>query len=449
MRRAIGVTLVLLLVVGAAGYAWYRRPKPVSTSTETSRYTVARDSIFQAVTCTGRVLSKLDVDVKAKVGGQIIALPFDISQSVHQGDVLVELDPIIQQRLVKQAEVGLRESQAKLGQTERNVAIAESTLSTSRSRVEASIRSAEVRARDMQTKAALRKQLLDENLGSQEEYNTVEMEAARAAEELEDARIRSEELKAQEIALEIKRNDVAIAHAEVEADELALSNAQQQLKDTKIYATMDGVVAALNVRIGSIVSSGLTNVGGGTTLMVLSDLTQLFVLASVDESDIGNVAVGQPATITADAYPGRRFDGRVVIIAPRGNVISNVVTFDVEVEVLDEHKSLLKPEMTVNIQIVSAQRDDVIVVPSQALERKGNKNVVTVVKADGATEERPVKIGLTDGERFELTGGLSEGEIVVLHKEGTQSRWNANQARPISRSLPAPSTSRSSASGRR
>ena len=450
MRRRSSIALaVVLLGAAAAAYAWYKRPRAAPATTEFSRAAVVRDSILQAVACSGRVISNVDVDVKAKAGGQIIALPFDISQSVHKGDVLAELDPINQQRLVKQGEVSLKQSRGKLGQAEKNLTIAEKNLTTNRMRVDAARRAAEVRARDAQIKATHRGQLLAENLGAQEEYNQAESEAAEAEQDLEIANIQGEELKTQELALEVKRFDVSLAQAQVEADEISLSNAQQQLVDTKILATMDGVVAALNVRIGSIVSSGITNVGGGTTIMVLSDLSQIFVLASVDESDIGSVALGQEAPITVDAFPTLRFDGKVVRIATRGDVVSNVVTFEVEIEVVDEHKSLLRPEMTANVQIVSARRDDVVLVPTQALERKGKKNTVTVVKDDGTTEERTVHIGLTDGERYEVTEGLAVGEVVRVHREEPQSRWNANQARPLARSLPIPTGTRSSGSARR
>src|SRR5258708_38379687 len=108
MGKKAALPFMLLLIAGAAGYAWYRRPKTAVGAAETAQATIVRDSIFQAVSCTGRVLSKLDVDIKAKASGQIITLPFDISQTVHKGDVMVELDPLNQQRLVKKREVALR-----------------------------------------------------------------------------------------------------------------------------------------------------------------------------------------------------------------------------------------------------------------------------------------------------------------------------------------------------
>src|SRR5262249_12618539 len=151
--------------------------------------------------------------------------------------------------------------------------------------------------------------------------------------------------------LEVRRQDIKLSEAQLRSDQVALANARQQLTYTKVTAPMDGVVAALNVQIGTIISSGITNVGGGTTILSLSDLSHIFVLASVDESEIGSVAIDQQAVITVDAFPGRRFRGKVVRIATRGVNVSNVVTFEVKIEVLGENKTLLKPEMTANVQI--------------------------------------------------------------------------------------------------
>src|SRR5438105_6415959 len=153
MRKRFGIASLVLLLAAAVGYAWIVRPKAAVAATEVPRAQVVRDTLFQAVACTGRVLSNLDVDIKAKASGQVVTLPFDISQAVHKGDLLAELDPINQQRLVKQAEVSQQQSRAKLVQSEKNLLIAEQNLATNRSRVEAAVRSAEVRGRDTQTKA--------------------------------------------------------------------------------------------------------------------------------------------------------------------------------------------------------------------------------------------------------------------------------------------------------
>jgi RND family efflux transporter MFP subunit len=212
----------------------------------------------------------------------------------------------------------------------------------------------------------------------------------------------------------------------VQSNQIELTLAQQRVKDTVVVAPMDGVVSARNVQIGQIISSGISNVGGGTTVLVLSDLSRLYVLASVDESDIGKVEKGQRARITADAFPGTEFRGEVVRIATRGVNTSNVVTFEVKIEVLGPNKGLLRPEMTANVEIVAAEQPEALLVPAEALTRREGRRLAQVVRADGTLEERAVETGLGDGTQVEILSGLSEGETVGYRKGETESRWRSD-----------------------
>ena len=429
LLRLLGV----LIVVGAivAGVVMYQRSVRASQAPVVASQTakIEKGSIFQAVSSTGRVVSNLDVDIKCRASGQVIKLPFDVSQSVHQGDLLLQLDPADQQRSVEQAEVALAISQAKLAQAKQNLVVGEQAVVTNRDRANAMLESAKIRAKDAQSKADRRRQLLEQQLGSQEEYDAAQTDAAQAAADLASINVQLAEIKTQELALEVKRQDVKLGEAEERSDQIALTNARQQLSYTTVTAPMDGVISAQNIQIGTIISSGITNVGGGTTIMTISDLSRVFVLASVDESEIGKVKLDQPVNVTVDAYAGRRFKGKVVRIATKGVNVSNVVTFEVKIEVLDESKRLLKPEMTANVQIIAAQRDDVLIVPAQAVSRKQGEVHATVVAPDGTTSERTVKLGLNDGDNGEVLQSLTEGDV-VQGRTDTQSRWRADQQRP-------------------
>ena len=220
-----------------------------------------------------------------------------------------------------------------------------------------------------------------------------------------------------------------LAQSEVESDRVALSIAQQRLSDTKVVAPIDGVVTSRNVQIGQIISSGISNVGGGTTVLTLSDLSRIFVLASVDESDIGKVADGQTVLVTADAFPDKRFRGKVARVAPRGVSASNVVTFEVKIEVTGRDKLLLKPEMTANVEILIAQKDDVVLVPAEAVSRRKTQRIVVAVNDDGTTEDRPVEVGINDGFSVEILSGLKEGETVQVRKGEAESSWRSGQRR--------------------
>jgi HlyD family secretion protein len=270
------------------------------------------------------------------------------------------------------------------------------------------------------------KVLLDKKLAPQEEYDTAVAAAARSQNDLDVAQVRLQELKTQEQALELKRQDVVLAQAQVESDQISMNIATDRLHDTTVVSPMNAVVTARGVQIGQIIASAMTNVGGGTTIMTLSDLSQIFALASVDESDIGKVRLDNPATIAVDAYPDRKFRGKVVRIATRGVNTNNVVTYEVKIEVTSKDKELLKPEMTANVEVTTAAKEDVLLAPAEAVSRKKDKFLATVQKADGQTEERTVEAGISDGEKTEIVSGLTEGETLIVRKSD-ESKWRGQQ----------------------
>ena len=424
------IIFILTAVVITVGYYWSRNSKNVKRETpEWSNAHVTRGSIRLAVSCTGRVVSNLDVEIKCKASGEIKKLPFDISDQVKKGDLLIELDPVDEQRKVKQAKISLDSSQARLKQSKVDLQIAEKDLAVERKSVEAALISARASAKDARAKAERRKHLFDKKITSQENSESMEIAAIQAEVDLENTLIRMEELALKEKELEIKQQNIRLAEAQVETDKINLSLAEQRLQDTKVFSPIDGVVSERNVQIGQIISSGISNVGGGTVAMVISDLSRRFVLASVDESDIGRVELGQNVIITADAFPRERFSGKIERIGTKGVNISNVVTFEVKIELLGTNKSLLKPEMTTNIEIIFAEKEDVLLVPSGAVLNKDDQHFVRVMIDDGSVKERPVQVGISDGVVTEITTGLNQGDAVVYRRGEAKSRWRTDQSR--------------------
>jgi HlyD family secretion protein len=444
MKKSLKTLIVALpLAIGAVtggNYFWqaHQARAAITATAAAANPQVTRGSIIQSVAATGSVVSNLDVDIKCKASGEITVLPFtDVSQIVKKGDLLLQLDPIDEQRAVDLAAVSLAESQAKLIESQQTLAVAEQNLTTTRERAVANQQAASAQAQDATEKAARRKDLLDRKLDSQEDYDTAQDAAQQAQTNLATANVTIEELKQQEMSLELKRQDVNLAEAQVKSDQINLDNANQALTDTRVMAPMDGVISALDVQKGQIISSGITNVGGGTTILTLSDLSHIFVLATVDESDIGRVAPDQPVRITADAYPGEKFQGKVVRVATRGVNVSNVVTFEVKIEVTSDNKQLLKPQMTANVEVITASRKNVLTAPVQAIARKDGKLVATIVTPTG-TAEKVVTVGLTDGQKDEITSGLNEGDTIVLAKDDPQSKWHADPAKTANASTMLP-----------
>jgi HlyD family secretion protein len=429
MTKTLSIVLVVAALAATAGAAIFfhqRGEKPASTlPADSFSATADRTDIVQSVSATGPVASNLDVQIKCRAYGEVIKLPFDISDTVKKGDLLIQLDQKDEKVLYDQAAVTLEQSQSKLTEAVENERIAEQDLKTATEQADANILSAITKAENLQKKADRQKQLLAQSLASQEEFETDETDAAQAEADLTNARIAKEQLKSQAVALEVKKEDVNLATQQVKLDNIDLQNAKQQMDYTTVVAPMDGVIADLTIQMGTIISSAISNVGGGTSVMTVSDMSHIFVLASVDESDIGGVSRGQDVDITADAFPGKHFSGKVVRIATQGVNTSNVVTFEVKIEVTSENKSLLKPQMTANVQIIESSRHNVVAVPMAAVVRKQHKTFVTVVKPDGSNEDREVQLGISDGDNEEIVSGLTGGEQILVHKTDSNSAWSS------------------------
>lgn len=102
---------------------------------------------------------------------------------------------------------------------------------------------------------------------------------------------------------------------------------------------------------------------------------------------------------------------------------SNVVSFEVKIEVIGDHSQILRPEMTANVSIIIAKSENTLWVSAEALARKQGQYTAQIMRADGSTEERSVKVGIHNGSEVEILDGLTEGDSVVVSKENTESRW--------------------------
>jgi multidrug efflux pump subunit AcrA (membrane-fusion protein) len=419
--------VAVLILAGGGGFYWWNssQSKAAPAAAQTTTAPVQRGRIELLVSTNGRVVSNLDVDIKCKASGTIIKLPFDLSDTVKEKDLLMELDPVDENNNKKRAEVNLASSKARQVQAKTNLQVAESTLATDLAKAQVNLEAAKTKANDGRAKAQRMTQLLEKKLISPEDNETAQTAAAQADSDVKTAQVRLQELDTAKDSLELKRQDVALADAQVTSDTLNLADADQRLKDIKVAAPIDGVVTALNVQSGTIIASGVSNVGGGTTIMTLSDLTHIFVVASVDEIDIGKVKLDQFARIDVDAFKGEQFRGKVTRIAPKGVNASNVVTFEVKMEIVSENKTLLRPEMTANIKIVAARKDDALTVPSDAVSHKDKQTVVTVLNGE-SQEDRPVEVGINNSQQVEVLSGLEEGQVVVVHKDA-DSKWRGGQ----------------------
>lgn len=211
--------------------------------------------------------------------------------------------------------------------------------------------------------------------------------------------------------------------------QLNLTELQSQLSALTIKAPIDGIVSGMDVKAGDDITAGsgtkstqTQNTSSGTTTASAADLgkiistEQMIVSFPVDEVDIAKVKLGQTANITVDALPDKVVQGTVKEISEEGTVTNNVSSFEVTI-LINNPENLLKSGMTANVTIAVAQKDDILLIPIEALQERGRRKMVLVpVSGDSGRQQtmQPVSVGLTNESFAEITEGLEEGDKVLL-----------------------------------
>ncbi|MDT8902540.1 efflux RND transporter periplasmic adaptor subunit [Anaeroselena agilis] len=193
--------------------------------------------------------------------------------------------------------------------------------------------------------------------------------------------------------------------------------AASQLADTVIRAPIDGVVIGKPIPAGQTVAQGLSN---PMVILTVADLSKMQIETQVDESDIGKVAVGQKATFTVDAYPGKVFTGVVSSVSQKATIQQNVVYYGVIIDV-DAGDRELKPTMTARVSVAVGESKNALTVPLAAVKTNKNQQYVVVMKNGQATNVN-ITTGLSSDDRVEITGGLTDGDQVVVSQSKPQKQ---------------------------
>jgi HlyD family secretion protein len=198
-----------------------------------------------------------------------------------------------------------------------------------------------------------------------------------------------------------------------------INNYQSQLEDLvegdTVYSPMKGTVLKVNVSEEEVVDRT-------TTLMTVADLESMEVVIAVDEMDINKVKLEQQANITSDVYPNEKFSGKVTKISMEGTNVSGVTTYDVTVK-LDDRKSLMSG-MNVDVEILADRRENVLVVPIDAVYKLKGQYVINVKDSSGNKTEVNVELGLATKDKVEITSGLNEGDVIIYNAVQSQSSEN-------------------------
>lgn len=370
--------LVVLAAVSAGGYYW-KSKHPVQTGPRYLTEAASVGDVKEAVETTGTVQPRLLVQVGSQVSGRVSRVLVDFNASVHQGDLLAEIDPTTFRAAMAQARASVMSSEATLQRARVNEQL--SALNLGRARA-----------------------LRERNLNAQ-----ADLDAAVAQHDLTLA-------------------EIAVARAEGARARAALQTAQTNLGFTRIVAPIDGVVIQRAVDEGQTVAASLQ---APVLFQIANDLRNMRIIANVDEADVARLRAGMAATARVDAFPRETFSGRVAEIRFGATTTAGVVTYPAVIDVANPELKL-RPGMTATINVVSAEHLNVLRVPNSALRyrpanradagapapdaERGSRGRVFVLR-DGRPTRVRVEVGLADERFTEVRGeGLGAGTQVITEE---------------------------------
>ncbi len=218
------------------------------------------------------------------------------------------------------------------------------------------------------------------------------------------------EAQLQQARLQVKNAEIQVANAknQIRLAEIQVKQAQRRLDQAYLKSPIDGVIAALNVKVGEAVGAG------GQAAAIVVDLSRYHIDITVDEIDIAKVKEGQEVNVTLDSLPGVEVKGRVVRISPTSKLVNGVVSYDVRVDVGATDVEL-RSGMTANASIVLDRRDGVLLAPNWAVrrDRSTGKTFLTLRLSDQQVTEVEVKTGLRNDSFSEIVSGAKPGDVVV------------------------------------
>ncbi len=431
--RKIALIVVAVLVVVVVVTVVVQKRKAGVVAVQTGK--VARQNLTAVVTASGEVRPREYVNINSQSFGKIVEIAVKEGDQVRRGQVLARLEAIQPQADVEAQRALVESSKAAVEAAEANLRTAQAELRRARADFDRAALNWE-RAQGLHV----------DQLISQQEFDArkAEFESARAAVDLSQARVSQAEA-------ELNR-----ARSTINQVRATLTRATDVLQKTIYTSPIDGVITNLPVNIGEQMVPGIQN-APGSFLMTVADMSVVTAEVKVDETDIVNVKLGQPAEVTIDAFPDKKFQGTVTeigttaLVRSTGRSTAELQTGTQEakdfkvVVTLNDPPETVRPGLSSTARVTTATAENVVAIPIQALtirrrgdieaaerREKGEKNAeassvaaaapsekdkeelqgVFVVE-DGKARFRQVKTGITGVTEIEVLDGLKEGDIIV------------------------------------
>ena len=410
MKKALILTGALILVAAFYFSDSELEPpaKPVFKIAE-----VTQGPISVNISATGVVEPNFKVEVKSKASGEVLSFPMLEGDKIKKGTLLLQLDKSDEKRNVDKAQADLSSATAKLRKAETALTLQKTKYETDLKTSQSEVQSAITNLKDSEDKFKRQIDLFKQKVVSQESLDSAQTLYKVNQQNLIQAESQFQAAKDSVHDITMKENEVELVNTEVIRARIALEEVEERLEETEIFAPITGVIIEKLVEEGQIIASGISNVNGGTALATLADMSRLFIIADIDETDIGSIKIGHKVTITADAFSDRKFKGLVKRIAPQGLVENSITIFKVKIEVLGKGRKILKPMMSANIDIVTEHVENTVFT-SRAGIRDGEQGKFAMVLKEDKPEKIAVQTGIRNPIHVQIVSGLIPGDQVIL-----------------------------------
>ncbi len=353
MKKVIGIIGVVLLLAGGSYFLLGANGKPANGITTVNP---VRGAIVVKAVAIGQIEPIHQISVKSKTSGIVRRIFIEVGDAVRAGQALIEIEP--------------DPTPLEYAEARRSVELEQVSLYTARAAFQ--------RNRELKQQGVI----------SARDYD----EAERV---FRDAQVRVN--SAEERLTIIEKGKVQIAERAVE---------------TTLKAPVDGTILERKVNQGDPVVP-LTSYQAGTELLTLADMSTLLFRGTVDEIDVGKIAVDMPVTLKIGAIPDRPVVGRLSKISPKAKKVDNATVFDVEVEIWSRGAAVIRAGYSANAEVVLQKKEEVLTLPERLVQFSGKKASVEVMASDGKIARKEIEVGLSDGITLEVVSGLSEKDRVV------------------------------------
>ncbi|WP_418358806.1 efflux RND transporter periplasmic adaptor subunit [Shewanella basaltis] len=368
-KLIIVIIAIVLMAAGGAYYVFNRTSPAPNYATESVR----RGNIENSVLANGMLQASKLVSVGAQASGQIINLPVTLGQQVKQGELIAQIDSLTQQNTLNEALASLKSNQAQY-------------------------RAKQAQINQAKQEFARQQAMLAEKASSKADFESAQATLLVYQAELDQLTAQQEQVK------------------------LSVESAQLNLGYTTIKAPMDGMVVYTAVTVGQTVNSSQAT----PTIVELADLSKMTVKAQISEADVIKVKPGQAVYFTILGQPQKRFNATLRAIEPGPTIMdgddSNMTSSDTDAIYynglfdVENPDGILRIGMTAQVSIVLNQAKNVILVPSQVLQRnpRPRPSFSVPVLVNDQIEYRNVSVGINNKVNAEITEGLQEGDQIVL-----------------------------------